>query len=182
MIFARTAAWAATGIVLGIVLGLSGGKRQQIVNGLIGGFLGGFIGGSLFDLLITSQSYSTGKIVLEMSMGGCIGLAVGLVETVRKDAWLEVLSGKLSGKQFIVFDNITTIGASPSCDITLFADPLIAAEHCRIIHIRGRNRIECADGCSVRINGKMASNDVLRPGNQVEVGATTMIFNERNKK
>ncbi len=135
----RAFAWGLVGLFIGLGQGAMMRASQKIINGLIGGVVGGFIGGLLFDpisLIFGGISLSlTGEVsgwlsrMVGMSvLGLCTGAAIGMVEEIRKEAWLTIVAGPLKGKQFIIYRSPTLIGSSPKADICLVKDPYVAPE------------------------------------------------------
>jgi len=110
----RAFAWGLVGLFIGLGQGVMMRAYQKIINGLIGGVVGGFLGGGMSVL------------------GLCTGAAIGMVEEIRKEAWLTIVAGPLKGKQFIIYRSPTIIGSSPKADICLVKDPQVAPEHAHI--------------------------------------------------
>ena len=163
---------------------------RKIVNGLIGGAIGGFVGGFLFDplsVLATIMAQIAGatiggelsRMVGMTVMGACAGLAIGLVEEIRKEAWLTIITGPLTGKQFIIYRSPTIIGSSPKADICLSKDTTVAAEHA-CVEIEG-NRYVLAHlaGATTLVNRRPIQRQALRDGDNIQVGATVFQYSTR---
>lgn len=99
---ARGIGFAIFGLAIGLALGAASRSTKRAINGAIGGFLGGAVGGYTFDYVHIGDSGVASRLVAITICGTVIGLAVGLVEQVRKDNWLEIVSGGMAGKQFIL--------------------------------------------------------------------------------
>ena len=176
---ARTIAWSVVGIFVGLGQGVGRGSGKRIVNGLIGGLAGGFVAGLLFDPI--GSAVNTGlvsRLVGISILGGAAGLAVGLVEEMRKEAWLSVVQGPLSGKQFILYENITRIGSSPKCEITLIKDPQVMPEHAAIEN-RGASFVLSSNQGPALVNGQPAHQMRLQAGTMIVVGSTSLLFEEK---
>ncbi len=90
----RAFGWMIMGAGIGVVEGLYERSPAKLRNGLIGGAIGGLIGGFLFDpilALIASNSGMSSRATAFVILGMCIGILIGLVKVVLKDAWLTVL-------------------------------------------------------------------------------------------
>jgi hypothetical protein len=180
---------------VGLFVGLGQGAvvraKRKMVNGLIGGLLGGLAGGLLFDPLAQAIAFAarlTGgtvggevsRLVAIVVMGAACGTAIGLVEQVRKEAWLRIVEGPLTGKQFIVYRSPTIIGASPKCDITLALDKFVAPQHASISHQGTRYLLgDLNSPTGTRVNGRPVRTHLLRSGDRIGIGQTTLLFAER---
>jgi len=109
---------------------------------------------------------------------GLSGAAIGVIEQLRKQAWLAVVGGPLTGKQFIIYNQVTTIGSSPKCDIALLKDPRIAAQHC-VIEVAG-SAYQLRDlGAGTAVNGRPVQRHPLRAGDVIQIGSTALEYNDR---
>jgi hypothetical protein len=180
----RGLAWGLFGAGMGVAAG-RGQAREKMVNGVIGGAIGGTIGGLVFNwaafhISTASMSLLVGLLVI----GICIGLAVGIVETLRREAWLHISGGPMAGKEFIVYGQRFSIGASPKCDMTLIKDPSIQPEHAAVDTASENGRqvryLTLAEGAHALINGcASARQQRLRSGDVITLGASTVTFSER---
>lgn len=179
-VLARTIGWAIAGVGLGLAQGMPSKQKRKIINGLIGGLIGGALGGLAFDF-IGSQSSSAvvSRFFGIVAMGGFTGGAIGMVEEARKEAWLRVVAGPLTGKQFILYGALTRIGRSPDCEITLVKDPDVWPEHARFIAAGNRYRIEANQGAPLMVNNRNVGSSELRGGNTIQIGTWTMVFEEK---
>ena len=89
-----------------------------------------------------------------------------------------MVGGPLTGKQFIIYNQLTTIGSSPRCDIMLLKDPQIAAEHC-VIEVAGSNYQVRDMGAGTLVNGRAVQRQVLHSGDVIQVGSTALEYNDR---
>lgn len=179
-VLARTIGWAVAGFGIGLAQGIQSKQKKKIINGVIGGLLGGALGGLAFDFIGSSASTaSISRFFGIVAMGGFTGGAIGLVEEARKEAWLRVVAGPLTGKQFILYGAVTRIGRSPDCEITLVKDPVVWPEHARFIATGNRYRIDAIQGAPLLVNGRNVSSSELRGGNTIQIGSWTMVFEEK---
>lgn len=173
----RGVAWAIIGLAVGLGLGLASRQRQRVINGAIGGVLGGFIGGFMFDFFPGEVSARAFGIAVT---GLVIGLAIGLVEVARRQHWLEIVSGGMAGKQFILYSQLTTVGSGPLNDVTLIKDPAIAETHAYLEQASGGLTIKSADPMHpTLINGVPVSEQELADGNMVQLGSTMLRYRDK---
>jgi hypothetical protein len=94
-----------------------------------------------------------------------------------------VLTGPLRGKAFILYHNPTIIGASPSANIYLFKDPKIAPEHVALQRVgNGYELIQSRSDAPVSVNQLPVHRRRLVSGDQIILGDTILLFEERAKK
>ena len=179
----RALAWGLFGLGMGIAV--AGTKsREKLINGVAGGAVGGALGGLVFHWAsFNISSGAVGRLVGLLVVGISIGLAIGIVETLRRDAWLHITGGPMAGKEFIVYGNSFTLGSSPKCDLTLIKDPAIAHFHAAISTVEepgGPARtLDAYQGCLVSLNGAAIARHRLRSGDLIGVGATAIMYSER---
>ena len=177
----RAIGWALMGAGIGTAVGLIKPEKRRILFCALGGFLGGLLGGFLFNyvaLIIPNDAVSRGVgIVL---MGALIGLGVGLLEQMAKEAWLKVVRGEFEGKEYLVFNGKTSIGNNSQNTIVLFKDKLVAPHHCDIV--TEGNRFVLVDAGSVlgtTVNGEKVDRKVLRQGDTIAIGNSVLVFNTK---
>jgi hypothetical protein len=181
---ARALAWGLFGMGMGAASAVLIRSRQKLVNGLIGGAVGGAIGGVVFHwtgLHIDSEVF--GRLVGLLIVGAGIGIAIGLIETARREAWLNVIGGAMTGKEFILYAVETKVGSDPKCEIVLVKDPAIKPHHFIISTPVGPGHqprtLTAYQGCAVTIQGHPVAQHVLRDGDVIGVGATAIRYSER---
>ncbi|MHC4607749.1 MAG: FHA domain-containing protein [Planctomycetota bacterium] len=181
----RGLAWALLGAAAGIGQGIAMRSKKLFVNGLVGGLVGGLLGGLLFDpidfFLVGREgprfgaelSRMTGFVVIGLSTG----LMIGIVELLAREAWVRMLTGPITGKEFILYRNPTAIGSSPKSDIYLFKDPQVEVVHA-LIHQAGEGyEIEDKKTPSgTFVNGRRVNRQRLNHEDQVRIGNTVMSF------
>jgi len=178
--FARGLAWAIFGLGVGVAAAAAKRSMRKLVNGVIGGLAGGFVGGVFFHWVSAHiESGMLGRVLGLVVVGLGIGAAIGLVEVVRRQAWLRIVAGGMAGKEFIVYHQTTDIGSSPKCQITLIKDPAVGPHHLRIVEHAGRRTLQAFEGCHVTINGTPVTQHVLRNGDVIGVGTTTVQYAEK---
>jgi hypothetical protein len=183
----RTVAWAILGMTMGLGQGIALKSRKMVLNGFIGGTLGALLGGLLFDpidVLVLSKGVYDPFRTADMSrlVGFCltglfVGFMIGLVEQISKDAWLIMTRGPITGKQFIVYKDLTQIGSSPNCEIYLFKDPNVEPVHATIKKIiDGYTISDNHTTIGVRVNDRPVKEHKLSDGDQIEVGNAEFSF------
>ena len=110
-------------------------------------------------------------------VGAFAGLGIGLVEEIRKQGWVLIMSGLLKGKQFILYGEHTALGSSPKCDIVLPKDAAVQPQHA-VIRAEGRRYLlqNIGGTGSVLVNGQPVSARPLRDGDALQIGNTMLAF------
>jgi hypothetical protein len=180
-IMARVAQWAVVGLFLTIGPGLVMRSFKKLIIGAIGGVLGGVVGGLVFDPIgMLAHSEDLSRLVGLVAIGAVAGAAVGLIENAAKSGWLKVTAGLIAGKQFILYRNPTFIGSSPDNQIYLFKDTNVGRRHAAIHIVRGGFEIQDLPlGVATLINGRPITRTRLRSGDQLQIGATRFVFQEK---
>ena len=177
---ARTIGWAVVGAGVGVAPGILARARRKILNGIVGGLMGGALGGFLFDpIALVVGSGELSRMIAMTALGVAAGAAIGVVEQVTKEAWLVITGGPLTGKQFILYNPVTTIGSSYKCDIALVKDQTIAPVHCTIDRTSGRSVLVAQAGAATYVNGQPVTRHTLRDGDVIQVGQTALTYSER---
>ena len=182
LILARMVGWAVLGGLLGAGLGIKGGTKK-FVNGLIGGVVGGAIGGLIFQV-IGNSSQSTNAFVIRMIgltlTGIGIGLGVGIVERVRRDNWIQIVGGPMTGKEFIIYNAETRVGRDYRNDIVMAKDAAVQPFHATFIRDpSGRVSVVPGGGATIFINGSPSAGGQLRPRDLVSIGGSSLAYQER---
>jgi hypothetical protein len=177
-VLARTLAWGLVGMFIGLGQGISFRSSKKIVNGLIGGMAGGLVGGLLFDLIgsVTVGGGTSRSIAITL-MGAAVGAAIGMVDEIRKEAWLKVIAGPMTGKEYILFNEVTHVGSSPKCDIVIYRDPQVAPQQAIIEGKHGHYRIvNNGTATPVYVNDRSVSASALANGQSIRMGSTVFLF------
>ena len=185
-IIVRALGWALIGLCLGLGQGIASGSRKAARHGAIGGFLGGLIGGSLFEIVpyvLPPGTKNPGIVSRAISMtftGAAIGLFIGLVENLMKQAWVRVSAGRNEGKEYIISKTRTTIGRDELSDVGLYGDRNIAPLHATIEAANNRHVLQ--DGgtpLGTSVNGQRVSTHVLRDGDRIQIASMLLEFHEK---
>lgn len=193
-IAARSIGWAAVGAFVGMAPGAIAMAPRKITNGVIGGAAGGFIGGLLFDAIDLALQAMLGpaggqatsaiagtpsRLVGITTLGLCTGLGIGLVEELRKEAWLQVTGGPLMGKQFVLYNTKTVIGSAPTADIALVKDRAVTDDHCTLEAVGAAHILRCSEGKVASVNGRQVHSQRLTDGDLIGVGHTELQYRVR---
>lgn len=184
----RAVAWAIFGACLGGGLGAKQGPTK-IVNGVIGGAIGGAIGGLVFqeiELMVFNDDFSSDisgwwlRFIGFTITGAGIGLGVGLVDRIRRDAWLVFIAGPMAGKELILFKPTTTVGSDYRCDVVLVKDAAVAGVHASLNRdAAGTTTTLVPSGSAVLVNGAPSGGQVLRNGDSISIGQSVLNYQER---
>jgi hypothetical protein len=113
--------------------------------------------------------------------GLLIGLSMALIEQAAKSRWIEIVTGGMAGKQFILYKTDLTIGSSPRADITLIKDPAIPELAARLT-IQGNQAIleSLNPSLPVSVNNQVATRTVLTDGAQLTFGSSIVRYREKS--
>ena len=183
-IVARAVSYGVLGIFLAAAPGVVMKNVKKLSIGLAGGLVGGLLGGAVFDPIFSlTDNTQISKGIALVAIGVVAGSLTGYIENAAKTGWLRVASGLIAGKQFIIYRNPTFIGSSPECQVYLFKDRDVGRRHSAIHIIPGGFEIEDLPlGQDTFVNGKPVKRQRLRHGDQVRIGATTLIFQEKQRE
>jgi hypothetical protein len=177
----RGLAIGLTGIAVGAALGAMSLSWQRALNGAVGGFIGGFVGGFLFDYIASGTSSGVlPRLVALLVIGLLIGGSMGLIETARREHWLEILSGGMAGKQFILYNEQTTIGADAGCQVTLIKDPAIAPRHAVLTRSAKGLTVRSVDPASPPlVNGQPVHEHLLADSDMLQLGHSMLRYRSK---
>lgn len=181
----RGLAWAIIGAAMGMGQGVALRSKKLFWNGVIGGVVGGLLGGILFDPInyvvgggSFAETATSSRLVGFVVIGASVGLLIGLVELIAREAWLKMLAGPLAGKEFVIYRDPTSIGSSPKREIYLFKDPEVEQTHA-LIHRAGEG-YEIEDQktpAGTLVNGrKVSGRQRLKSQDQIRIGSTVLLF------
>ena len=178
--WARGVAWSIVGISAGLTIGIASRSIRRLLVTSAGGFVGGFLGGFAFDFF---TGESSAQFVGMLITGLLIGLSMALIEQASKTRWIEIVSGGMAGKQFILYKTDLTIGSSPRADITLIKDPAIPDLAARLV-IQGNQAVleSINPAMPVAVNGQVANRTVLVDGAQLTFGSSIVKYREKSSE
>lgn len=173
--------WTVLGSFVALGPGAVAKNRKRLLIGLAGGAVGGAIGGMLLEPLSQiTGSPEFARLAGMCCIGAITGAATGIIENVTRTGWLKVTAGPITGKQFILYRNPTYIGSAPDCQIFLFRDPKVGRRHAAIHLVNGRIEIEDLPlGAPTYINREAVYRQKLRHGDQILIGSTEFLYQEK---
>ncbi len=182
----RSLGWMLAGMTMGLGQGIALRSPRLLLYGFLGGIVGGLIGGLLFDpidmILLhgIKPSAHWSRVIGIVSVGASVGLMIGLVELLARDAWLRMLEGPLAGKEFLIFKDRLQLGSSPRAEIYLFNDPQVAGIHATIRTVGEQCEIEnLSVEHPTEVNGRRIHRTRLRHGDRIGMGKTVFLFQQR---
>ena len=179
-IFARTIGWGLLGAFVGIAQGIVVKSLKKMMNATIGGLIGGLVGGFLFDPIgIIIGGGTISRIVAIPVLGTTIGYAISMVEELSKSAWIQIIKGPMTGKQFILYKPETSIGSSPKNDIPILKDSGIAPKHAVIKRTGNTSIIMSVFNQPVAVNGSFVPSRRLSNNDQIQLGNTVLLYSEK---
>ena len=166
---ARAIGWLIAGALGGVAVGSSFRTFKRIQNGLLGGAAGGLIGGLLFDSFGTEVgARALGFILISTLMG----VLIGLIDTARTSMWLEVISGEMRGRQFLIMETKTIVGSARTAGVCLLSDRSVSEHHLVINLVGAGANFNCTTQHPVLLNGGQASQGNLSHGDVLRIGNT----------
>jgi CDP-diglyceride synthetase len=180
----RALAWAAFGMAGGLIFGIVCKSGKKTSYGMLGGVIGAAIGGLLFDpISLLTQGAEASRAIGLSILGASTGVAIGLVESALKDRWLYVSGGPLAGKQFVLYQDLVTIGKNQSSTVYLFKDPGVSEQHATIEQKAGRSLLTAYGPVVVSgqtLQGQM--QHMLSSGDVLQIGRYTFSYAEKERR
>lgn len=192
---ARAMGFAAFGTILGAAQGVVGLSLRRSVLGALGGLIGGAAGGVVFELsaLIVAPMTSAvqggdeagtiPRLLGIMAVGAGIGLFVGIVEALGRQAWVRLVLGRNEGKEWAIDAPQTFLGRSEKAHIPLFGDPNVVPMHASIIRQGGTYfLIDGGSPVGTGLNGMRVDRAPLTAGDVIHIGKFQLQFLLRSGK
>jgi hypothetical protein len=180
----RALGWALFGLLIGLAEGLGG--RSQAWKGALGGLAGGLVGGGLLE---ASRRYLAdpilGKAIGLILLGAGVGALIALIAVLLSRAWLEVVSGKLKGTEFILDKYMKAGGPSAilgsdslKSEITL-PDPDVAPQHAMLSGNGTHFVLKDMSTSGTFINSRRIELAMLSDRQRIRLGNTELVYHER---
>ncbi len=180
----RALGWSVFGLLLGFAEGVVG--KSQAWKGMLGGLLGGALGGVLLESAPNWLSNPlNGKAVGLVLLGASVSAFISLIVVLLSRAWLEVVSGKLKGTEFILDKFMKAggpsiaIGSSALKSEIVLPDPDIAPQHAMLSGDGTRFSLKDMSMEGTYINGRKVERTQLSNGQKIRMGNTEMIYHEK---
>ncbi|MGD0575684.1 MAG: FHA domain-containing protein [Anaerolineales bacterium] len=180
----RALGWALFGLLIGLAEGVGG--RSQIWKGALGGFAGGLVGGALLE---GSRGWLAnpllGKAVGLILLGASVGALIALIAVLLSRAWLEVVSGKLKGTEFILDKFMKPGGPSAvlgsdalKAEIAL-PDPDVAPQHAMLSGTGMHFVLKDMSTSGTFVNSRRIELATLSDRQRIRLGNTELVYHER---
>ena len=183
-IIGRVLGWAVFGLLIGLAEGIGG--RSQVWKGMLGGLLGGALGGFLLEEMQNLLKTSIfGKAIGLVLLGASIGAFISLIVVLLSRAWLEVITGKLKGTEFILDKFMRArgpaiaIGSSPLKSEIVLPDPDIAPQHAMLTGDGSHFTLKDMSLTGTEINNRKIERAQLTNNCSIRMGNTEMIYHEK---
>jgi hypothetical protein len=175
----RAVGWAVLGLFVGAAQGVRALSPRKTAVGVLGGLIGGLAGGALLEysrLLLPWPAPS--RLIGLAILGLSVAFFYGLVEQGLAAGILRVLNGAVKGREFLITQRRTRVGASRKAEIALAGYEGLADCHAVLRLRRGEVLIEGVDGApTVLVNEKpVAGERVLKYEDVVKLGSAKLFF------
>ncbi len=183
-LFGRALGWGLFGLLIGLAEGVTGGS--QMWKGALGGLLGGFLGGLLLELArLQLNDPLIGKAAGLILLGASLGAFIALIVVLLSRAWLQVISGKLKGAEFILDKFMKSGGPSAvigsdtlKADISL-PDPDIAPQHAILTGTGAHFVLKDLSMKGTYVNNQRVEKTQLSDGTRIRMGNTELVYHEK---
>ncbi|MEX2144444.1 MAG: FHA domain-containing protein [Anaerolineales bacterium] len=180
----RALGWALFGGLIGAGIGFTSGS--QLWKPILGGILGGAIGGALLELARSRlDDPLIGKAAGLSLVGAAVGAFIALIVLLLSRAWLEVVTGKLKGSEFILDKFIHANGPSAfvgsdalKADIVL-PDPDIAPQHALLKGADSHMTLKDLSRQGTFINNRKIEIVDLKDEQAIRMGNTQLVYHEK---
>ncbi len=183
-VLGRALGWAVFGLLIGFAEGV--GSRNQVWKGMLGGLLGGTLGGFLLEGMQSLLKASMlGKAIGLVLLGASIGSFISLIIVLLSRAWLEVITGKLKGTEFILDKFMhargpaIAIGSSPLKSEIVLPDPDIAPQHAMLTGDGSRFTLKDMSLSGTLVNNRRIERTQLINNCTILMGNTEMVYHEK---
>lgn len=180
----RVLGWTLVGLAIGVCQGGFELHWRKLRNGMIGGTIGGFLGGLFFGPVswIVGSPLSS-RAVAFVLLGLFVGLLLGLVQVLLREAWLTVEQGFRPGRQLILDQDVITMGTSEKAGLIFIAYGAKGVEpiHTRIRrHKDGTYTVEDnASRAGTFLNDEEIAEPMrLHDGDVIQLGINKVRFSE----
>ena len=182
--WSRPLGWAIFGLLTGLATGITGGA--QLWKGGLGGLIGGLLGGVLLEAARKFFANPLmGKAAGLMLLGLSVGVFIALIVFMLSRVWLQVVSGKMKGMEFILDKFLAkqapsaAIGSSPLKSDIVIADPDIAPQHAILKGEGTYFTLKDISMSGTYLDGKKIEISRLRANQRIRMGKSEMIYHEK---
>jgi hypothetical protein len=179
----RVLGWSLFGLAIGLAEGVGG--RTQMWKGAVGGWLGGAVGGALIEIARRGSGDPVlGKAAGLVLLGAAVGAFIALISVLLSRAWLEVVSGKLKGAEFVLDKFIPAGGPSAilgsdalKADIAL-PDPAVAPQHALLRGAGTHLNLKDLSLNGTFVDGRRIQAADLADRQRLRLGNTELVYHE----
>jgi len=186
----RATGWALFGMMIGMAEGALGASTRRAFLGALGGFIGGAIGGFVFQLSANLVGNATAAIeggseigmipraLGLVAVGGGIGLFIGIIEALGRQAWVRQLVGRNEGREWMIDAPQTVLGRAENAQVPLLGDPNVSPNHAVIVRQSGRYLlVDQGTPLGTGLNGiRLIGPMMLASGDMIQVGSHNLQF------
>jgi hypothetical protein len=183
-ILGRALGWGVFGLLIGLAEGVVG--KSQAWKGMLGGLIGGAVGGVLLELAHTwLKDPLVGKAAGLVLLGASVGAFISLIVVLLSRAWLEVVSGKLKGTEFIqdkfmrARGPAVAIGSSPLKSEIVLPDPDIAPQHAMLTGDGKHFTLKDMSLAGTFVNNRKIEFSQLTNNQKIRMGNTELVYHEK---
>jgi len=182
--WSRPIGWAIFGLLTGLATGITGGA--QLWKGGLGGVFGGALGGVLLE--VARKMFANplmGKAVGLLLLGLSTGVFIALIVFMLSKVWLEIISGKMKGMEFILDKFLSkeapsaTLGSSPLKSDIVITDPEISPQHGILKGEGNYFTLKDISLSGTYIDGKKIEISRLRSNQHIRMGKTELVYHEK---
>ncbi len=180
----RALGWALFGGLIGAGIGFSSGA--QLWKPVLGGVMGGAVGGALLEIARARLADPLiGKAAGLGLVGAAVGAFIAFIVLLLSRAWLEVVTGKMKGTEFVLDKFIHANGPSAfigsdalKADIVL-PDPDIAPQHALLKGADTYMTLKDMSRQGTYVNNRKVEMANLQDEQAIRMGNTQMVYHER---
>lgn len=182
--WSRPLGWAIFGLLVGFATSITGGS--QLWKGGLGGLIGGLVGGILLEISrALLADLALGKAAGLILLGFSTGVFTAMISFVLSRTWLEIVTGKITGMEFILDKFLrkdgpsATIGSSPLKAEIAIPDEGIDPQHAIL---EGHDTYFTLKDISMKgtyLDGKKIDVAKLKNMQHIRIGKTEMIYHEK---
>jgi len=174
----RILGWGLFGLGIGVLLGFVIPNLKKLY-GFIGGAIGGIVGGAFFLGVSMIFSDVLGRGIGIPTVGFCIGIAMRLVETVLRRAWLDIDWGYRQRSDFSFNRDYCLIGTSPEADLRVFGADM-AERHVEIKRDGKDFKLyNISHAANIHVNKATVEEKTLMDGDEISIDRVIMTFRKR---
>jgi hypothetical protein len=182
--WSRALGWAIFGLLIGGAFGIT--SRNEAWKPALGGGIGGLLGGGMLENVRSLfPDPLIGKAIGLTALGASIGIFIALIVLLLSRAWLEVISGKMKGSEFILDKFIKKngpsafIGSSPLKSDIVLPDPDIAPQHALLKGEDSHFTLKDLSLAGTFVNDQKIEQIHLRKNQVIKIGNTQLVYHER---